>query len=140
MLITLGTGDISDLASLLSKRNGETGPDVQALRDGDINAALQLIRDGLEDPATPDSYKPVLARLAAKLGSPELALEILRENPGYAYGADSAVWMDFLSEMRQLPDFKGFVRDAGFYDYWVTTGNWADKCRPLEGGDDFECF
>ncbi|MEE8295352.1 MAG: hypothetical protein V3R64_06540 [Sphingomonadales bacterium] len=36
------------------------------------------------------------------------------------------------------PLFKSLVRRAGLYDYWKTSGNWADDCRPI-GDDDFEC-
>jgi hypothetical protein len=140
LLNTLETGDISDLANTLSEQSGETNPGVQALRDGNINAALQMLRNAFLDPATPDSFKPGMARLAAKVGGPELALEILIEHPGYAYGADSSLWMDHMSEMRQLPGFKDYVRDAGFLNYWQTTGKWGDFCQPLPSGDDFECF
>ena len=36
------------------------------------------------------------------------------------------------------PLFKNLVRRAGLYDYWKTSGNWADACAPV-GEDDFEC-
>jgi hypothetical protein len=30
------------------------------------------------------------------------------------------------------------VRDLGLADYFRSSGNWGDFCRPL-AGDDFEC-
>ena len=104
----------------------------------EMERGLLLEENG--DFTAPDSFKPGMARLAAKVGGPELALEILIEHPGYAYGADSSLWMDHMSEMRQLPGFKDYVRDAGFLNYWQTTGKWGDFCQPLPSGDDFECF
>jgi hypothetical protein len=48
------------------------------------------------------------------------------------------LWLAIHKDMRRLPGFKDLVRDLGLVDYWRTTGNWGQFCRPL-GEDDFEC-
>ncbi|MEO6080496.1 MAG: hypothetical protein ABIQ86_12040 [Steroidobacteraceae bacterium] len=40
--------------------------------------------------------------------------------------------------MRTDPRFKEIVRDVGLVDYWRTSGNWGDFCKPV-GTADFEC-
>jgi len=40
--------------------------------------------------------------------------------------------------MRRLPGFKDLVQNVGLVDYWRSTGNWGDFCKPI-GDDDFEC-
>lgn len=47
-------------------------------------------------------------------------------------------WILPFSNVRTLPGFKKMLRDAGIVDYWRTTGNWGDFCKPV-GADDFEC-
>ena len=47
------------------------------------------------------------------------------------------VWLPQLKEMRQLPEFKAFLREIGIVAYWHEYG-WPDICRPLDG-DDFDC-
>jgi hypothetical protein len=44
----------------------------------------------------------------------------------------------FFDDMRRLPGFKTLMEKEGLLNYWRTTGNWADYCRPVN--DDFECF
>lgn len=34
--------------------------------------------------------------------------------------------------------FKDILRDLGLVDYWRSTGNWGDFCKPV-GAEDFEC-
>jgi hypothetical protein len=34
-----------------------------------------------------------------------------------------------------LPGFKDFLRQLGLVDYWRTTGNWSDFCRPVGEAD-----
>ncbi len=74
-----------------------------------------------------------IARLAAQLGQPDVALD-------YWYGEPPgpAIWDSFYTDMRKLPDFKTLVQEKGLVDYWRSSGNWGDHCKPV--GDDFECF
>ena len=69
------------------------------------------------------------------LGYPEIALQYQMER-----GVDEGLWFPSHTAFRQLPEFKDWMDEVGLVDYWRTTGNWADKGRPLEGSDDFECF
>jgi hypothetical protein len=39
--------------------------------------------------------------------------------------------------MRQLPEFKAFLREIGIVAHWQEYG-WPEICRPLDG-DDFAC-
>ena len=39
--------------------------------------------------------------------------------------------------MRQLPEFKAFLRNIGIVAYWQEYG-WPEICQPL-AGDDLEC-
>jgi hypothetical protein len=48
------------------------------------------------------------------------------------------IWRLRHDPMRQLPGFKGLVRDMGLVDYRRTTGNLGDICRSV-GDDDFVC-
>jgi hypothetical protein len=48
------------------------------------------------------------------------------------------IWGPTYREMRRLPGFKDILRRLGLIDYWRTTGNWGDFCRPV-GDTDFEC-
>jgi TolB-like protein/tetratricopeptide (TPR) repeat protein len=48
------------------------------------------------------------------------------------------LWLPNRTGLRADPRFKDIVRDLGLVDYWRTTGNWGDFCKPA-GKDDFEC-
>jgi TolB-like protein len=73
---------------------------------------------------------------APYLGDPKLALDALR-----AIGPTQnvfVIWQPAKKPMRRLPEFKDLVRELGLVDYWRTSGNWGEFCRP-QGADDFEC-
>ena len=50
------------------------------------------------------------------------------------------VWSDLYRNFRQEPEFRNILEDRNLVNYWRASGNWPDKCRPLAGSDDFECF
>ena len=106
------------------------------LESGDTETAIIALRQVL---ATQD-FNPVqfrgAAMYAALFGEPALALELIVQSNA----AERDIWRNYYSDMRRLPAFKELMVERGLVDYWRTTGNWADFCRPLEGGDDFECF
>ena len=80
---------------------------------------------------------------ASIAGAPELAAGYLYEAYQIApivVRGNPIVWFDVFSDARKTQAFKDAMEYAGIADYWRSTGNWADKCRPLEGSDDFECF
>ncbi len=68
----------------------------------------------------------------------DLALAALRR----AYDRGSYdyfnLWFPSESGFRTDPKFKAMLRDFGLVDYWRSTGNWGDFCKPV-GADDFEC-
>jgi TolB-like protein/tetratricopeptide (TPR) repeat protein len=82
-----------------------------------------------------------IARWAGYLGSPDVALEALKRMP--SLGLSFETWAGFLwsaplGKMRQSAEFKDFARELGLVDYWRSSGNWGDFCKPV-GSHDFEC-
>jgi len=47
------------------------------------------------------------------------------------------LWAPAFSGLRQLPEYKQFLRDSGLVGLWKERG-WPDLCKPL-GEDDFAC-
>lgn len=79
-----------------------------------------------------------MSNWASYFGDEELALQILADLYENKRFLVSAIWRPIHRDMRQLPEFKILVRELGLVDYWRTTGNWGDFCRPI-GDNDFEC-
>lgn len=104
-------------------------------------ATLDLIRAWLDEPEF--KSRPTLIQVsfwAAYYHDTDLAVELLRKAfLTSGWGQYYLLWSDILSETRQTPAFKQFLRDLGFVDLWRKTGQWGDYCQPLPGGDDFEC-
>jgi tetratricopeptide (TPR) repeat protein len=112
---------------------------------GDPKAALvELRRIYGASGFVPDSFRlAVVAQWAAYLGDPELSLHALRRMPRAGVGAPSlsamfTLWRPVERDTRRLPAFKDLVRELGLVDYWRSTGNWGEFCRPV-GANDFEC-
>jgi adenylate cyclase len=75
--------------------------------------------------------------LAAYFGDSEFAMDAMEKgNEINALGLFK-IWYPVMTEVRQLPRFKEYVREIGLVDYWKRFG-WPDLCRPI-GDDDFEC-
>ncbi len=51
-----------------------------------------------------------------------------------------ADWLPRAAIYRETETFRQRMERNGLADYWRTTGKWPDKCRPLPGSADFECF
>ncbi len=66
-----------------------------------------------------------------------LALDAMRAAINAQGGQAVYLWLPQLKEMRQLPEFKAFLREIGMVAYWQAY-DWPDICRPLDG-DDFVC-
>jgi TolB-like protein len=111
--------------------------------DGDREGGLAFIRELIHRPGATGAIYTIAAQWATLLGDPQLALD-LRNGKGEV--ADfigerrdvSSLWHPYASGMRQLPGFREWLDELGIVNYWRTTGNWADLCRPVN--DDFECF
>lgn len=102
------------------------------LLTNDFDASADDVIALIQSPSVTPVELSYLARLAAHLGQPEVALD-------YWYGENigPAIWDSFYAEMRRLPDFKVLVQEKGLVDYWRTSGNWPDKCHPVD--TDFVC-
>ena len=79
-----------------------------------------------------------IAVFAALQDDPHLALEAMTEEINWSTVRMTYLWDELFSRMRQLPEFKQFVRLNGLETYWREYG-WADVCRPLSDAD-FECI
>jgi adenylate cyclase len=79
----------------------------------------------------------VIALFAAYFGEPEFALNAIERANVLRSSGLYFIWSPVMTEVRQLPRFKEFVREIGLVDYWKEYG-WPDLCRPV-GDDDFEC-
>jgi adenylate cyclase len=109
-----------------------------ALIDTPEEAGAEL-RLFLTDPAYNNPMNRAwVAVWASYFGEFELALQVCRESIGSDSTFIFQIWRPIHKGMRQLPEFKDFVREMGLLDYWRTSGKWGDFCRPI-GEDDFEC-
>jgi hypothetical protein len=92
-----------------------------------------------QDPAYNNPFiRNVMSVLSSYFGDYELALKIHQELFQSKSFVVYSIWRPIHKPMRLLPGFKDLVRELGLVDYWRTTGNWGDFCRPLGEGD-FEC-
>ena len=105
----------------------------------DPEAATAELRRIFRDPAYHNSFvQMVIAFYASYFGDHALALEIFREMRKANAFTMVEMWRPMHKPMRRLPGFKDLLRDMGLVDYWRSTGNWGEYCRPV-GDDDFEC-
>jgi tetratricopeptide (TPR) repeat protein len=112
----------------------------RGLREGLTNPAVALtaLRKEYADPANQGRSFPmgIVAHWASFFGDEQLSLQALK-----SFGPSQnifIIWRPDLTRVRQLPGFKDLVRDLGLVDFWRTSGNWGDFCKPV-GADDFEC-
>jgi hypothetical protein len=103
------------------------------LRGNDFESSAEDVVALINNPSVTPVELGYIARLAALLGEPGVALD-------YWYGEPigPGIWDSFYADMRKLPDFKTLVQEKGLVDYWRSSGNWGDHCKPV--GGDFECF
>jgi TolB-like protein/DNA-binding winged helix-turn-helix (wHTH) protein len=100
--------------------------------------AVELMAELANDPdkTWPSKYHDI-AMLAAYLGEPKFAFEVLLRDVRYTTIRFGVLWYPVMSEVRRLPEFKQFVTDVNLVSYWRKHG-WSDFCRPL-GSEDFVC-
>lgn len=126
-------------AARSATRNMVTTRDVQLavidfLEQGRTAEGLAAIQDILAGGEVPPLLRQrQLTAFAALFGDPRLALTLFREDE-HIFG----IWKPLFSDMRKLPEFKLMMADLGLVEYWRTTAQWPDFCRPVD--DDFECF
>ena len=101
--------------------------------------ARKALRRFDTDPAYGTSMgRTVITVWASYFGDAELALKQFRDVIDNKALAMFLLWRPIQKGMRQLPGFKDLLRDFKLVDYWQSTGNWGDFCRPTGDGD-FEC-
>lgn len=139
LLLAMARHDRAPVEKAMSGWPADAFDDSMRSRLGEPQAALAELRRVAADPRSPKNTwaRAVLAYWAAYFGDPEFALRMMHDvlaDPSMAW----VLWRQVLKDMRQLPGFKDLVRDLGLVDYWRTSGNWSEFCRPLSE-DDFEC-
>jgi tetratricopeptide (TPR) repeat protein len=101
--------------------------------------ALAILREAYADPANQTfNLKGQIAHWAAYLGDADFAIQALRESVAVDDWWIRWMWDSFAEPVHPTPQFKQFIADVGFPEYWRESG-WPDHCRPL-GDTDFECF
>lgn len=143
-LIALGSRD----RSVIARHWGEIPDTADGIDPLRINAWAKAYLDdpakALEmlhrhAPALRETQAIPLATWANYFGDPELGLDSYRS-------VDSAVqiilamhlWVPLYEDMRRLPGFTDLVADLGLVDYWRSSGQWSDFCRPV-GDDQITC-
>jgi len=107
----------------------------------DREAAVATLHRLYADPAMQTASGMLwLAGFADHFNDTDLALSALRRSYVDLGGTNiGMLWRPMSNPLRADPRFKDIVRDLGLVDYFRASGNWGDFCRPLPGGDDFEC-
>jgi TolB-like protein/DNA-binding winged helix-turn-helix (wHTH) protein len=122
--------------------SGEAAQWLRQMLASPADALEKLRRSAAESHLQGDVYfASNIAQDAAFLGDKQLALEGMKAllNSNFAFETTAFVlWRPVLRDVRSEPAFKALLRERGLAQYWRTTGNWGDSCRPL-GSDDFEC-
>jgi TolB-like protein len=103
-------------------------------------AARAAIRKAFDDPASQNvSRLNRIVWYADHFGDKDLALAALRREFIDLHGNYwTYLWDPYETGLRSDVRFKDIVRDLGLVDYWRSSGNWGDFCKPV-GKDDFEC-
>ena len=107
----------------------------------DREAAVATLHRLFDDPAMQTATGMLwVAGFADHFDDTDLTLAALRRSYVDYDGTNiGMIWRPFRNPIRADPRFKDIVRDLGLVDYFRASGNWGDFCRPLPGGDDFEC-
>jgi TolB-like protein len=121
---------------LFAKLADELGDELEN-REAAVATLHRLFADPVMQTATATLW---VALFADHFDDPDLALAALRRSYVDLGGTNiGMIWRPFRNPLRADPRFKDIVRDLGLVDYFRASGNWGDFCRPLAGGDDFEC-
>lgn len=102
------------------------------LLKNDLDTVLEDVVRLSDSPGVTPVELAYIARLAAQLGRPDLAL-----NYWFGEPAGPALWDSFYSDMRKLPEFQALMKEKGLWDYWQSSGNWPDRCKAE--GDSLVC-
>jgi TolB-like protein len=107
---------------------------------GDKTASLAALHEAFENPPGQNwLWMDYVAKYADHYGDKDLALVALRRAyVDWRSGAVHNLWRPYETNLRTDPRFKEIVRNIGLVDYWRSSSNWGDYCKPV-GEDDFEC-
>jgi TolB-like protein/Flp pilus assembly protein TadD len=111
---------------------------IQSLLDSPEAARMELHRLYGDVEFNNPLARNIMAVWASYFEDHELALKICHDLSEAGHLSQCDIWGPTYREMRRLPGFKDILRRLGLIDYWRTTGNWGDFCRPV-GDTDFEC-
>jgi TolB-like protein/tetratricopeptide (TPR) repeat protein len=106
----------------------------------DRTDSLTEVRKAYQDSANHTLVRlEVIAEFADYYGDKDLALAALRNH----YVGNSGVtlmfiWSPYVTGLRTDARFRQMLRDLGLANYYLSSGNWGDFCKPV-GKDDFEC-
>ena len=91
--------------------------------------ALRELRRLYADPATSSpTSRRAIGLWAGHFGDAALALAAMRSAVTEQGGQAVYLWLPQLKEMRQLPEFKAFLREIGIVAHWQEYG-WPAICR-----------
>ena len=99
---------------------------------------LEILRPLANDPnrTWPHKFEHI-ALTAAFIGEPGFAFDVFQRDLRFTRIRYGTLWYPVMAEVRQLPEFRAFIRDMDMDDYWREFG-WPETCWPY-GDDDFVC-
>ncbi len=103
----------------------------------DRDEALRLLHDVASGDAVWPSRWHEVGRLAAWYGDTALAFTLAAEEARGGEPRSYGLWLPYMREVRQLPEFKTLMEEINLVEFWREFG-WGDYCEPV-GNDDFEC-
>ena len=105
----------------------------------DRGRALAVVRKAFEDPSTQGIVAFwAIGMYADRFGDRNLAFAALKKWAVDLKGAVNILWWAYTDGLRTDPRFKQIIRDTGLVEFWRSSNQWGDYCRPL-ANDDFEC-
>jgi TolB-like protein len=102
-----------------------------------VEQSLSELRRFYADDAAMPMGRIIIAALAAFLGDQQLAMRAIKASLDETTFPISFIWQPVFRDVRQLDEFKDYMREIGLVEYWRQYG-WPDLCQPVRE-DDFEC-